>query len=487
MPEDLTQIRTRLEAIEQQLLTGANGPAFQPAGLHPGQEPAARNLVQYLHLRSMDIRDLQDELHRHGLSSLASAESHIQCQLEAVLQRLGKEYPQPSGCTADISRSAINRRAELLFGGKRDPDIPYIMVTFDTSFAHNGQLVEDLLIHGMNVARINCAHDDERVWATMIRSVKKAVEATRLECRIYMDLAGPKIRTVILGKGKKKKKVKIEENEHILLTESSARIDKDATVIGCTLPGMVRYLEKGHRVLFDDGAIEAVVEQAGEETAGLRISRISAAKPALKAEKGMNFPDTSIGMIGLTAYDRSCLPFVLEHADLVGYSFVETAAGLADLQDLLPPVAGKGPYIILKIERAAAVENLPELLLQGMTRDAFGIMIARGDLAIEIGFERLSEIQEEILWLSEAAHVPVIWATQVLESMNKTGLATRSEVTDAAYSAFAECVMVNKGSHVLDVLDILRDILRRSGGHHIKKRYSFRPLHIARNFLDRHR
>jgi pyruvate kinase len=487
MPEDLTQIRARLEAIEQQLLNGAKELAWQPAGLLPGHEQAARNLLQYLLLRNMDIRDLQDELHNYGLSSLASAESHIQCQFEAVLKRLGKEYPHPSECTAEASKSAINRRAELLFGGKRDPDIPYIMVTFDTSFADNEQLVKDLLTHGMNVARINCAHDDERVWAGMIRSVKKAVEATRLECRIYMDLAGPKIRTVILGKGRKKKKVKIEENEQILLTEKSARIDKEATVIGCTLPGMVSYLEKGHRVLFDDGAIEAVVEQPGKETAGLRITRISAAKPALKAEKGMNFPDTSIGVIRLTAYDRSCLPFVLEHADLVGYSFVETSAGLAELQDLLPPVAGKGPYIILKIERAAAVENLPELLLQGMTREAFGIMIARGDLAIEIGFERLSEIQEEILWLSEAAHVPVIWATQVLESMNKTGLATRSEVTDAAYSAFAECVMVNKGLHVLDVLDTLRDILRRSGGHHIKKRYSFRPLHIARNFLNRHR
>jgi len=114
------------------------------------------------------------------------------------------------------------------------------------------------------------------------------------------------------------------------------------------------------------------------------------------------------------------------------------------------------------------------------------VMIARGDLAVEIGFERLSEIQEEILWLCEAAHVPVIWATQVLETLNKKGIATRSEVTDAARAAQAECVMLNKGNYLLLVLATLRDILQRSGGHYSKKRYIFRPLQIAERFLGGH-
>ena len=110
-------------------------------------------------------------------------------------------------------------------------------------------------------------------------------------------------------------------------------------------------------------------------------------------------------------------------------------------------------------------------------------MIARGDLAVEIGYQRLTEIQEEILWISEAAHVPVIWATQVLETLNKTGLATRAEITDASYSGFAECVMINKGEHTIEVIETLKDILFRGGGHHIKKRYTFRPLHIAKDYL----
>ncbi len=141
------------------------------------------------------------------------------------------------------------------------------------------------------------------------------------------------------------------------------------------------------------------------------------------------------------------------------------------------------PAIILKIERLSAVQHLPALLINGMKDRALGVMIARGDLAVEIGFERLSEIQEEILWICEAAHVPVIWATQVLETLNQTGYATRSEITDAAMSVRAECVMLNKGKYIVKTIKTLDDILKRQQAHVNKKRYIMRPLGIARTFI----
>ena len=104
------------------------------------------------------------------------------------------------------------------------------------------------------------------------------------------------------------------------------------------------------------------------------------------------------------------------------------------------------------------------------------VMIARGDLAVEIGLPRLSEVQEEILWLCEAAHVPVVWATQVLETLVKEGVATRAETTDAAMGQRAECVMLNKGPHVVDAILTLDDILRRMSDHLSKKRHLMRPL-----------
>jgi pyruvate kinase len=109
-------------------------------------------------------------------------------------------------------------------------------------------------------------------------------------------------------------------------------------------------------------------------------------------------------------------------------------------------------------------------------------MIARGDLAVECGFERMSEVQEEILWVCESAHVPVIWATQVLEGLTKRGHASRAEVTDAAVSQEAEAVMLNKGGHVIEAVKMLDNILQRMQGHRRKKRSMLRKLQLASGF-----
>lgn len=486
MKNDLAQLRTDIGQIYSKLKAAAQQGQKIIAQVHPHQKRSATNLIHYLALRREDLRPLQDDLHDAGLSSLASSESHILRQVQAVLLRLGVKIPKKdiSGSDATAGTQLLHRRANDLFGRKEYPGIPHLMVTFDTPLADDFATVKALVNAGMNIARINCAHDGPEVWQRMADNVRKAENATGRTCKIYLDLAGPKIRTQLLGKGRRKGRLKLEEQEVFYLAESHARFNKKDKVLGCSLPGVVKDLRAGNRVLFDDGLFEARVETPGRQIATLRMVRISAAKPRLKPEKGINFPDTALSVRCLTDYDRSVLPFAQEHADLLGFSFVRSAADVADLQALLRKKGGNRLPIVLKIETAEAVQNLPALLLQGMAEPAFGVMIARGDLAVEIGFERLSEIQEEILWLCEAAHVPVVWATQVLETLNKSGIATRSELSDAVRAAQAECVMLNKGKHLLTVLATLRDILHRSGGHHLKKRYVFRPLKIAKRFLD---
>jgi pyruvate kinase len=243
-------------------------------------------------------------------------------------------------------------------------------------------------------------------------------------------------------------------------------------------------LKKGERVYIDDGMIKGVIEMVKKHKVGMRIIRISSVKQQIKNDKGINFPDSAISISPLTEFDKACLPFISEHADMVGYSFVRYPSDLEGLTIALKKLSPKPPDVIVKIETPEAVKNLPDLLLTGMKQHVFGVMIARGDLAVEIGFERMGEIQEEILWICESAHVPVVWATQVLETLNKSGIATRSEITDAAHAAMAECVMINKGDHTIEVIETLRDILHRIGGHHIKKRFTSRPLSIAKEFID---
>jgi pyruvate kinase len=255
--------------------------------------------------------------------------------------------------------------------------------------------------------------------------------------------------------------------------------------IGCTLPEVFRDVRPGEPIWLDDGKIGGVVKRAGADELLIEITHARPDGDKLGADKGINLPDTQLRLPPLTAADLGCLPFLARHADLVGFSFVHDPADVHDLQARLGALNEQAtPGIVLKIETRRAFDHLPRLLLAALRGPCAGVMIARGDLAVECGYERLAEVQEEILWLCEAAHVPVVWATQVLEKLAKEGLPSRAEITDAAMGVRAECVMLNKGPHVLDAVHALDDILRRMQAHQSKKRTMLRHLRLADRFAS---
>jgi pyruvate kinase len=202
------------------------------------------------------------------------------------------------------------------------------------------------------------------------------------------------------------------------------------------------------------------------------------------ADKGINLPESALRLPSLTSKDLADLRFIAANADIVGYSFVRTESDVFDLQERLEELGGEQLGIVLKVETIRAFENLPGLLLAAMRSPCAGVMIARGDLAIECGFERMAEVQEEILWICEAAHMPVIWATQVLEKLAKEGLPSRAEITDAAMGERAECVMLNKGPYIVEAVRALDDIMRRMQAHQRKKSAMLRPLSVAFKFTQ---
>jgi pyruvate kinase len=481
---DLLQIKAELEDLQFRMRKASEIFSGELNKLHPSNRISGENLLHYLVLRSTDIQNLQNGLHLMGLSSLASCESHALRQIQVTLERLGQKILDHAPSTLAFGEKKIKKSSRSLFGKPQKKWLSNVMVTFDRSFLEQPSLINDLLNNGMSVARINCAHDDETIWLEMVKAIRNAEKKTRNSCKIHFDLAGPKIRTVFLKKGKKKGKTELQIGQKIWLSDTSENFEKEDIVISPNETGVIDSLEAGERVLFDDGMILCVVKKKFDSKALLEGLRISSKKPLLKAEKGINFPDTILHTPSLTDYDRACLPFVCNHADTVGFSFVRTREDLQKLRQELKVITEKSPFIILKIETQEAVRNFPSLLLEGLTDENMGVMIARGDLAVEIGFERMVEVQEEISWLCEAAHVPVIWATQVLESLHKSGLATRAEITDAGRAAMAECIMINKGAHTLQVLKSLRDIAQRSQGLKRKNRLLFRPLGIAEKFLE---
>jgi len=266
-----------------------------------------------------------------------------------------------------------------------------------------------------------------------------------------------------------------------------AQLDADNKIIapaqiGCTLTTIFADVRAGETIWFDDGKIGGVIELVESQQLTVRITQARHCGEKLRADKGINLPDSTLRLPALTEKDIRDLPFVAAHADMVGYSFVRDAADVDELEARLHILGREQLGIVLKIETRKAFEQLPSLLVASMRTPCDGVMIARGDLAIECGFERLAEVQEQILWICEAAHVPVIWATQVLESVAKDGLASRAEVSDAASSQRAECVMLNKGEHIVKALQTLDSILQRMQSHQHKKRSMLRPLELASRF-----
>jgi pyruvate kinase len=246
--------------------------------------------------------------------------------------------------------------------------------------------------------------------------------------------------------------------------------------VSCTLPEVLAQVKKGERIWFDDGRIGGVVRRVASRGVDVEITDIADGGASLAADKGINLPESRLELPALTPKDLADLDAAVRHADLVGLSFAQSAQDVRDLRRELASRGAGHVGLILKIETRRGFEHLPEMLLAAMAGEAAGVMIARGDLAVECGFERLAEVQEEILWACEAAHMPVVWATQVLETLAKTGQPSRAEITDAAMGERAECVMLNKGPHILEAMRTLDSVLRRMQGHQSKKRPLLRAL-----------
>ena len=445
----------------------------------------ALNFAHYLVFRRQDLRPLQRRLMAFGLSSLGRAEGRVIASLDAVILALcglaGTAAPQgirwPAHRQFFRGERLLAHNCREIFGDPQPGRAGRILVTLGTDAAHDPRVVGDLAASGADAVRINCAHDNAELWSRMIGHVRAAETELGRRIPVLMDIGGPKVRTdhVTTPVGQDR----LHVGDELLLTNGNTP-DKDCPPFstGCTLPQVFARLDVGHPISIDDGKLRGRITR---RTAAGLVARIQEGRDKgvkLKAEKGLNFPGVDLGLDPLTARDGTDLDFIVRHADMVGYSFVETAAHVIALQRELAARRDdwRSLTLVAKIETPRAVHNLPDIIVQGAGHQPLAIMIARGDLAIEIGFERLAEMQEEILWLCEAAHVPAIWATQVLEGLVTKGLPSRGEMTDAAMAARAECIMLNKGPNATAGVAALARLLHRMGEHQQKKTPTLRAL-----------
>ena len=429
---------------------------------------SALNLAAYLALRRRDLRSLQQQLMPWGLSALGCSATDVIANMDsaiaalsAICDQTGTSIHPRAVCAYAYGDRRLERNALAVFGPRQTSHATRIMVTLPPQ-ADDYAFVRKLIDSGMSVARVNCAHGVRDVWDVMIDNIHRAEEEAGKSCKILMDLCGtkPRIATMLLTSGDGR----LSAGDTFLLVKDLPRKSDMPVAITCTLPNIIDFLTIGDPVMIDDGKIVAEVIRLVLEGAVIKIIKTSQKGSRLKPQKGLNFPRTIHSLTPLTSKDLTDLDYALRKADSIGCSFVKEAADIALLQREMENRVGcraRGIPIVAKIETSRALDNLPEIIVQGASKQPFSIMIARGDLAVELGFRRLPELQEEILWSAKAAHIPTIWATQVLEGLVKNGFPSRAEMTDAAMAARAECIMLNKGPFLPEAVAFLDDFLPR--------------------------
>jgi len=264
--------------------------------------------------------------------------------------------------------------------------------------------------------------------------------------------------------------ITLQKGDHLTLNEHPipgmpAVFDQEGNKVSeayihCTNPIAVRNATIGEKVFFDDGKIGGRIIEKKEGKLVIEITSVKQNGSKLRADKGINFPDSKLDIRGLTDKDIEDLEFIAKHADIVNFSFVNRVEDVKDLHHELEKRGVLGKVgVILKIETVQAYNNLTDIIFEAIKAKPVGVMIARGDLAIETGWDNIGIVQKEILGMCSAAHIPIIWATQVLENLAKRGIPSRSEITDAVTALKAECVMLNKGVYINDAISLLSRIL----------------------------
>lgn len=491
---DIGSLITEIRNIIDYLYTEEQSQIALLEQVQPHYRESARNLLHYLALRTFDLRSIQEELSSLSISSLGHSEGYTLTNLQNILRLLLMLQNQSSDhlypnfrSTMDYrsSKQELHQNAVQLFGEHPHGEGSRIMVTMPSEAAEDYKLIYDLIRAGMSIARINTSHDSTNEWYKMIQNIRQAEKETDKKCLVYIDLSGPKLRTeAIFPVASKKNHVRLFVEDELQLVKEELKQKRYIPQVLITLPEIFSDSKIGHRIYFDDGKIGGTITDVQEDVITIKITQAAAEGSKLRSEKGINMPDTKLSLPSLTATDLANLPFIAAYADIVGYSFVRQPEDVERLQMELKKLNREQIGIILKIETKDAFQNLPMLLLTAMRSPKIGVMIARGDLAVEIGFERIAEVQEEILWICESAHAPGIWATQVLEKLAKKGTASRAEITDAAMAARAECVMLNKGPYIVNAVAALDDIIRRMQKHQFKKKGTLRPLSVAKSFWE---
>ncbi len=317
------------------------------------------------------------------------------------------------------------------------------------------EILRQLFLKGMNVARLNFSHGNHEEHKKRIDTIKKLREELDLPIGIMLDTKGPEIR---LGSFKEEE-IELKAGDTFTLT--SREILGDNTIASVSYEGLAQDVEVGNKILIDDGLIELEVVEVVSET-DVRCLVLNGG--TVKDHKGINLPDTSVNLPAITEKDIEDIKFGIENeVDFIAASFIRKAEDVLEIRKILEEYGGEHIDIISKIENREGVENIDEII-----EASDGIMVARGDLGVEIETEEVPLIQKQIIKKCNLAGKPVITATQMLDSMMRNPRPTRAEVTDVANAILdgSDSIMLSgetaAGKYPVEAVKTMHDIAIRT-------------------------
>jgi pyruvate kinase len=325
----------------------------------------------------------------------------------------------------------------------------------------NEEVLAQLIRAGTNVFRINCSHSDHAGIVERVKLVRRVAKACNVPIGVMADLQGPKIR---IGRLKNEEPIWLKQGAPLIIVSDKTVIGEDAkpgeTIrVGTSYELLAKDVKPGERILIDDGNLEVLVEKVN----GRDVHTTVVYGGLLKQYKGINLPGTAVSADILTEKDIGDLKVALEHnVDFVALSFVRRGSDLRLLSKYIQD-ANSGAKMISKIERPEAIENLEDII-----DESYGVMVARGDMGVELGPEMVPAIQKRIIKLSLAASKPVITATQMLESMITNPRPTRAEASDVANAIYdgTSAVMLSaetaSGKYPVRTVEIMSTIIRHT-------------------------
>lgn len=324
-------------------------------------------------------------------------------------------------------------------------------------------MLEQLIRAGMNVARLNFSHGTHEEHITRINNIRTAEKNVGKKVAILLDTKGPEIRTGTLENGE----IELEKDENLTIVTED--IVGTATKISVTYAGLAADVHIGSRILLDDGLIELEVIGKTEREIHTKVMNSG----TLGSKKGVNIPNVRINLPGITEKDAHDIEFGIEHGvDFIAASFVRRASDVLEIREILEQRGAKDIHIIPKIENQEGVDNI-----EGILEVSDGLMVARGDLGVEIQAEEVPLVQKELIHVCNMVGKPVITATQMLDSMTRNPRPTRAEASDVANAIFdgTDAIMLSgetaAGSYPVEAVETMHKIASR-----VEKSLDFRDI-----------